>query len=187
MAGGAASPHPDATPYRSSVMLPDPLHPAVVHFPIVLMLLLPLAAGAGLWAIRRGAVAARAWAIPLTIAAVLTASSWVAVETGEGEEERVEDVVAESALHGHEEAAERFLLLSGAVLALAAAGMLRGTFGRLARLGATAAAVGLAGLGVQVGHSGGNLVYRDGAASAYTAGAAGATVAAEGERAERDD
>jgi len=168
-------------------MLPDPLHPAVVHFPIVLMILLPLAAAGALWAISRGVGTAKAWAIPLATAAALTASSWVAVETGEGEEEKVEQVVAESSLHGHEEAAERFLLLSGAVLALTAAGLLRGVPGRLARLGATAGALGLVVLGVQVGHSGGNLVYRDGAASAYTAGAPGAEVAADGERGGDDD
>ena len=34
-------------------MLPDPLHPAVVHFPIVLTFLLPLAALGALWRARR--------------------------------------------------------------------------------------------------------------------------------------
>jgi uncharacterized membrane protein len=187
MAGAGAVMHRASNPYRSSLMLPDPLHPAVVHFPIVLMVLLPLAAVGALWAISRGVRPAKAWAVPLAAAAALTASSWVAVETGEGEEEKVEQVVAESSLHGHEEAAERFLLLSGAVLALAAAGLLRGVPGGLARLGATAGALGLVVLGVRVGHSGGNLVYRDGAASAYTAGSPGAEVAADGERGETDD
>jgi uncharacterized membrane protein len=187
MAAANVVAHRDANPYRRSVMFPDPLHPAVVHFPIVLMILLPLAAAGALWAISRGVGTAKAWAIPLAAAAALTASSWVAVETGEGEEDKVEQVVAESSLHGHEEAAERFLLLSGAVLALAVAGLLRGVPGRVARLGTTAGALGLVVLGVQVGHSGGNLVYRDGAASAYSAGTPGAEVAADGERAEDDD
>ena len=34
-------------------MLPNPLHPAVVHFPIVLMFLLPISAGVALWALFR--------------------------------------------------------------------------------------------------------------------------------------
>ena len=144
-------------------MLPDPLHPAVVHFPIVLMLLLPLAAGGALYAIRRGAPAGRAWIVPVALAGALAASSWAAVETGEGEEDRVETAVSESSLHGHEEAAERFLLLSGAVLALMAAGLLHGVPGRAARVAGTVGALGLVVLGVQVGHTGGNLVYRDGA------------------------
>ena len=86
-------------------MLPDPLHPAVVHFPIVLVILLPIFALGALWAIRRGASARLAWAMPLAVAAALAASAWFAVETGEGQEERVESVLSESVLHEHEEAA----------------------------------------------------------------------------------
>lgn len=168
-------------------MLPDPLHPAVVHFPIVLMVLLPLAVAGGLWAIRRGVAPARAWAVPVIAAAALAASSWLAVETGEREEEKVEQVVAETSLHDHEEAAERFLALSAALLALTAAGLLRGPAGRFARFGAAAGAVALVAFGVQVGHSGGNLVYRDGAASAYTADLPpGVAARGEGEAREED-
>ena len=168
-------------------MLPDPLHPAVVHFPIVLMLLLPLLAAGALWFIHRGAGPARAWGIPVLAAAALSLSSWVAVETGEREEETVEPVVAESSLHDHEEAAERFLLLSGALLVLAATGLARGVVGRLARLGTTAGAIGLAALGAQVGHSGGNLVYRDGAASAYARAQSADARVADRPEAESDD
>lgn len=35
-------------------MLPQPLHPAVVHFPIVLAVLLPVVTLAGILAVRRG-------------------------------------------------------------------------------------------------------------------------------------
>ena len=98
-------------------MLPDPLHPAVIHFPIVLMVLLPLVAAWALWTIRRGARPAAAWLVPLVTAAALALSSWIAVETGEREEDRVERVVPEASMHGHEEAAERFHdLLSRVVL-----------------------------------------------------------------------
>jgi hypothetical protein len=102
------------------------------------------------------------------VAAALSLSSWVAVETGEGEEEKVETVVAESAIHQHEEGGERLLVLSG-VLLLVTAGELGGAPGRIARLGAIAGALALAAVVAQVGHTGGQLVYRDGAASAYTA------------------
>ena len=159
-------------------MWPDPLHPAVVHFPIVLMVLLPVVGGVALWAIRRGARPPVAWTVPVVAAAALALSSWVAVETGENEEDVVEPVVAEAAVHEHEEDAELFLVLSGALLLVTAAGLLRGAPGRAARLGAIAGAVGLAALGARVGHSGGNLVYRDGAASAYTEGPAGQIQAA---------
>lgn len=170
-------------------MLPDPLHPALVHFPIVLMVLLPLILIAGLWAIRRGSAPGRAWAVPVLAAAALAASSWVAVETGEREEEKVEEVVGEASLHEHEEAAERFLALSAVLLVITAAGLARGVPGRVARIAAAVGAVALVGFGVQVGHSGGNLVYRDGAASAYASPTpAGVAVRGEdpGEDSERE-
>ena len=148
-----------------------PLHPLVVHFPIVLSVLLPISVVVALWAIRRGTTARWAWALPVAVAAALTVSAWVASKTGEREEDRVERVVAERAIHGHEEAAERFLVLSGVLLLVAAVGLAPRALGEAARLVTAAGALGLLVAGVQVGHSGGELVYRHGAASAYTDGA----------------
>lgn len=145
-----------------------PLHPLVVHFPIVLAVLLPLSALVTLWAIRKGATARRAWLVPLGVAAALTVSAWVATQTGEDQEDRVERVVSENALHGHEEAGEQFLWLSGILVVVAGAGLLSGRAGRLARVATAVGAVALVASAVQVGHSGGELVYRHGAASAYT-------------------
>ncbi len=145
-------------------MLPDPLHPAVVHFPLVLVFLLPLfALGAG-WAIRRGAAVRWTWAIPLLMAAGLAGSAYVALRTGGAEEERVEGVVSESVLHEHEEAAERFLVLSGVLLLVAAAGLAPGNLGQAARLLTVVGSLGVAVAGVQVGAAGGELVYRHNAA-----------------------
>jgi uncharacterized membrane protein len=149
-------------------MLPDPLHPAVVHFPIVFMFLLPIAAAIALWAIRRGNRPRLAWAVPTGLALALTLSAWLAVETGDPQEERVEHVVGEGALHSHEERAERFLMLSGMLLLVSGA-------------------LGLAAVGAQVGHTGGKLVYQKGAASAYLPGAPGSGMATGDERTEHDD
>lgn len=148
-------------------MLPNPLHPALVHFPIVLMVLLPISAAVALWAIRRGVQPTRAWLVPTAFALGLALSAWVAVETGEGQEERVEQVVSEQAIDTHAEAAERFLLLSVAMAGLVAVGLLRNRAGSAARVVTVFAAAGLMVAGYQVGHSGGELVYRHGAASAY--------------------
>jgi len=89
-------------------MLPNPLHPAVVHFPVVLAFLLPLFVGGALWAIRRGANARRAWLVPLAVAVALSLSAWAAVQTGGAQGERVERVVSEQAIESHEEMAEAF-------------------------------------------------------------------------------
>lgn len=149
-------------------MLPNPLHPAIVHFPVVLAVLLPLFIAGGFWAMRRGASMRRAWLLPTVAAAALAGSAWLSVETGEEQGERVERVVAEAALDAHEDVAEAFLTGSAVVAVIAAAGLIGGVAGRAARLATVAGSLVLAGMVVKVGHTGGQLVYRYGAASAYT-------------------
>ncbi len=169
-------------------MLPDPLHPAVVHFPIVLSALLPIFALGALWANRRGAHSRWTWAIPLALSAVMTLSGWVSVEAGEDQGERVEDVVGESALHEHEEGGERFLVLSGLLLFVAAAGLIGGTVGTAGRYLTTAGSLVVLWAGVAVGSSGGALVYEHGAAAAYVTSPSGnAPTAAIQENHEEED
>jgi uncharacterized membrane protein len=148
-------------------MLPDPLHPAIVHFPVVLAFLLPISAVVAIWTIRRGAKVTRAWLVPLALAAGLALSSWVSVETGESQDEKIERVVQEQPLETHEEAAEAFLTGSIIVLVVTAAGFARGMMGRVGRVAATVGALALIAGATYVGHTGGELVYKYGAASAY--------------------
>ena len=149
-------------------MLPNPLHPAVVHFPVVLAFLLPLFVGGALWAIRRGANARRAWMVPLVGAVALALSAWAAVQTGGAQGDRVERVVPEQAIESHEEMAEAFLAASAALAVVALAGLIVGRPGKAARIVTGIGSLALIGLVARVGHSGGQLVYRYGAASAYT-------------------
>lgn len=149
-------------------MLPEPIHPMIVHFPIVFVTVLPLVALLALYAIHRGISARRAWTIPLVLAVLLSVSAFLAVRTGEAQEEVVEEVIGGQVLHGHEEAGERFLVFSGVLSVVALAGLLGGTPGRAARIVATGGAFVLLLAGIQVGHSGGELVYRHGAANAWT-------------------
>lgn len=162
-------------------MFPEPLHPAVVHFPIVFAVLLPISALVALWTIRRGATVRSAWLFPLVLAVALTGSSWVAIETGEAEEDRVEAIVGDAPVHAHEEAAERLLILSGLVALVAGVGMLSGPVGSAARLVATVGTVVVLAAGAQVGSLGGELVYEHGAAAAYSAPSAVPAWSSEGE------
>lgn len=154
-------------------MLPQPLHPAVVHFPIVLAFLLPLAAVWALIAMRRGVPGRPAWTPVGLLAALLFLSAWVSVKTGQDQEDTAEEVVGERAIHGHEEAAERFLIVSGVIFGLATLGLARGRAGSAGRIAAAAGSVVALAMVVQTGHSGGQLVYRHGAAQAYVRAAAG--------------
>lgn len=149
------------------IMIPDPLHPAIVHFPIVLAVLVPFLAAGAFWAIQSEWLPRRSWLGILILQVALVGTVWIATETGEHEEDRVERVVAERHIEEHEEASERFLALAALVLPLAAAGMLAGRVGAINRaLTIAFSLVALAAAGA-AGHSGGELVYRHGAAMAY--------------------
>jgi uncharacterized membrane protein len=169
-----------ATSTEDNTVIPSPLHPAVVHFPIVLMVFLPLIVAGVLWAIRRGAKP-RAWALVAITAGLLAASAFVAIRTGEAQEEKVEPVVSEQALHQHEEAADAFMLGAAVVLGLALVGFMRGNFGRAARLATLVGSLALVWLGWRVGDQGGKLVYQYGAGSAYSTTTQGGDVAPGGD------
>ena len=151
-----------------SSLIPTPLHPAVVHLPIALAVLVPLFAIGAVIAIARGAKPLSSWGITTALVAALALSSYVALETGEDQEDKVEAVVPEAAFETHEESAERFFQLTLIVLGISALGFLPRTAGTGARIVATAGTLALLVAGYQVGHSGGELVYTHGAASAYT-------------------
>lgn len=148
-------------------MLPDPLHPAVVHLPVALAVLVPLLAVLVIGAVRLGFLPARSWAVVGVLQVLLVGSAWVAVETGEEEEDRVEHVVAERHIETHEEAAERFLALAAWGLLAVGIGSLPGRIGAVGRILAVPVVLGVLAAGVSVGHSGGALVYEHGAGSAY--------------------
>lgn len=154
------------------IPFPSPLHPAVVHFPIVLLLLgLVLAVGA---------VFMRRWGLPWLAAVVLVvgaAGSIVATVTGGEDEEMVNESspATEQVLEAHEEWGEttRNAAVFAAVLAVVAAltANMRVVGRSLAILTAVVslfAAYSVA----QAGHYGGELVYRHGAGVSMTGGVA---------------
>jgi len=166
-------------------MLPDPLHPALVHFPLALAVLIPLFVIGAIVAMRRGVAARRAWSLVVALMVLLTASSFLAVKTGEDDEEAVEEVVDHDFIHEHEEKAELFRNLTLLTLVLGAAGLARGKVGGFSRGAATGMSFVLAGLAWGVGESGGDLVYEHGAANAYIEQSG--TAMPEGDHEEDDD
>ena len=156
------------------------LHPKVVHLPIALAVIMPLLTGGLALAWWRGWLQRRVWVVAIALQALLVASGFAAMETGEIDEERVESVVAERFIEAHEEAAEVFVWSSvGVFILVLGAGLVPKD--RIALVAATVATVGtvaVLGLGYRVGEAGGSLVYEHGAASAYTAGAPGSTAPA---------
>src|SRR5262245_37826998 len=107
-------------------MLPDPLHPAVVHFPVALSALTPLLAALILLAVRSGRLPPQSWAVVVLLQALLFGGAWLAHETGHHEEERAERVVDEALIEEHEKAADWVEWMSGAGLAVTLLGLARG-------------------------------------------------------------
>lgn len=171
-------------------MLPNPLHPAVVHFPIVLILIGAMVAVAAAFAPR--------WRLPLITAILLglgALGAIVAAQTGEeeGELANLNSEASETILDQHEDWAEttRTLAIVAALLAAVSVSLFR--FPRTARiLSAATALVALAASGAVAltGHYGGQLVYRHGVGINLEAGQADGlpvTFTGSGEDDEDDD
>ena len=140
--------------------IPEPLHPAVVHFPIALLIV-----GAGLSLL---AVIFRRWALPTALILVLgAAGAIVAVQTGEREEHRLPKATGEvhEAFENHEHAGKRARNFSLVAATLAVLSVLVARWRMLTRLIAAATAVAAlmtAWHVAQAGHYGGALVYEHG-------------------------
>jgi uncharacterized membrane protein len=145
-------------------------HPKVVHLPIALALLMPALAGGILLAWWRGWLPARTWVLVVALQGILVGSGFLALQSGEKEEDRVERVVPEAAVERHEEAAEIFVGASTGVLMLMALGLVFARTATGIRLAGVAAlgTVAVLATGYSVGKAGGELVYQHGAGSAYT-------------------
>jgi uncharacterized membrane protein len=143
-------------------MIPDPLHPAIVHFPIVLLLL-----GAPLALI---AIFLRRWHLPWLAALVLTAGalgSIAATWTGGQDEEVVGDLSEQSdaILDEHEEWGERtrnIAVLAAALALLSAALTKFPPVSIPVRVLTAIASLAAAFCVAQAGHYGGLLVYKHG-------------------------
>ena len=91
------------------------------------------------------------------------------MNTGEAQEERVEETVAEQYIESHEEAAEAFVWASALVLLLMAVPLVlpEGRARQAISLGAFLGTLIVFGFGYKTGEAGGRLVYQHGAAQVY--------------------
>jgi uncharacterized membrane protein len=139
-----------------------PLHPAVVHVPLGLALVMPILLGTLVWAIATNRLPGRTWLLALVLQGVVLGAAAVALRTGEQDEERVEGGAAEGAIEAHERAAQAFTVAAGATFAAAALALaLRNRRRPFLLAGATSVALSVAmlALGIQTGHRGGLLVH----------------------------
>ncbi len=145
-----------------------PWHPALVHFPVVLSLLVPPVILLIAIGIRAKLFPKTVWWVAVAFQSITFTSGIVAFQTGEDDERRMITNVPIALVHEHEEKASVFLWISGIGLATGIAGALltgtaRTVFLVLSLVLHTAGVVPV----IQAGKTGGQLVYVHGAADVY--------------------
>lgn len=150
-------------------MSSTPLHPAIVHLPLALSLLVPLLAIGVALAVHRGKLPRWVWGGVLGLQLMLVGSGFLAMRSGENDEEIVENVVSHDIIHEHEEKAELFVYTAAglSVLFLLGLALPRRSWRSGAMALAAVGSIGVGVLGLNTGHSGGELIYVHGAASAH--------------------
>ncbi|KAA0210453.1 hypothetical protein EDM80_13205 [bacterium] len=149
----------------------SPLHPVLVHLPLGLAVIMPLISAGVLLAWFKGWLNARAWAVVVLLQLALAVGGFAAMQSGERDEDNVERVVPESAMEAHEKAAQVFIWIATATLALSAAALVvpGEKFKQGVALATVAGTLGVLGAGYVTGKKGGELVYSHNAASVYAA------------------
>ncbi len=143
-----------------------PLHPIVVHFPIVLGALLPVLAILLWWAIKKWQWTPKVWALVSIVALVYSLSAVVAVQLGEEDEEKVEKVISEKVIEEHEEAGELIPWLAG-TLFLVSLGGFTVKYSKQAKVAMIVLSLVAVVPLINAGHTGGELVYEHGASIAH--------------------
>lgn len=143
-----------------------PLHPMIVHFPLVIAFLMPLTILYAIFIADKRNSSSRIWLGILITAVALSASSFLSLELGEGNEEIVEKVVSEHKIEDHSDYAENFTYSTVASVLLA--GMVFfGKFGNIPKFGLILTSFLTLMLAFPTGHSGAELVYKYNAGAAY--------------------
>lgn len=163
-----------------------PIHPAIVHVPLGVAMVLPFVALAVTLAVWRKRWPREALALVAGLQLVVAAGGFTAMWLGHADEKQAALTAPHAAIHEHEEAGEAFVWVAVGVLAVAIAALFvpQRLAPALAAL-TTAGTLAVAALGVNAGEKGGALVFHHGAAVHAVPLPPGATVPAAG--ADHDD
>jgi len=172
-------------PYKDGT----PFHPALVHLPLGVSLVLPLLAFLAAVAIWKGWVPKRTWWVIVLLQAMLAVGTFMTYQTGKHEKDLVGGIVDDAPVAAHEEAAEVFSVAVYATLVVSiAAGVAQASrLAPVAHLLVAALGLVIVFLGMRVGHLGGRLIYVHNAAQAHLPEATGAdTGDGDGEKKKAD-
>lgn len=148
--------------------LMEPLHPAIIHFPIVFSVLSPVILGLYFW-LAKGQTGGQVRFLLAGFFLAFSLLTFAALQTGETDEEIVEKVVPEKVIHEHEEMAETFMVLVSVLTALVVVhALLPAVYPTLALGLAFALSLGVLGTGLLTGKKGGVIAYEYGGAAAHS-------------------
>lgn len=139
----------------------------VVHFPMALAILQPLLILALIIGIKKEVFTRKSWWIAIGAQVILVLTTFVALQTGEIDEEIVESIVDESLIESHEDIAKLFFIFS--IVTLVSVILPAFLSDKMLGLGIVTLVLALVvlGVGIQVGKLGGELVYEHNAASVH--------------------
>lgn len=143
-----------------------PLHPALVHLPLGLGFVMPLILMVLFLGERKGVWETSSWLVGVFMQLMVSLSAVVAMNLGEREEELVESFISENIIEHHEEWGEFFVWSSFGLLGLLILAHLLKRF-PIVKIVSLIASVLFLVVIYETGHSGGELVYRYGAAQAF--------------------
>ena len=157
----------------------------IVHFPLALTFIVPILVVIFAIMIRMNKMNPKSWLIIVGLQMVIVGTGYIALESGETEEDQVEKVVSKNLIHEHEEAAEVFVGSTVVALVLSiAAFFVRKEIGFPLKIVISLIGLVSSYLSYRTGHLGGELVYKHGAASAYVLENSQALISAPGKRVE---
>ena len=143
-----------------------PLHPIVVHFPIAIGFLLPFLSLMLLILIKKNILPPMAWSIVVLLSGIYLGTAFIAEEMGERDEKKVEEVVGHDPLEEHEEKGELIPWIAATIFLISLTPLALNKKLEMQLLTIVISFVGLYPL-MEAGHTGGELVYKYGAAQAH--------------------
>lgn len=145
-----------------------PFHPIAAHFPIALTVIMPFLVLIFALMIKTGKMSSMAWLVIIGLQLFTTVSGYVALESGENEEDTVSRIVDKAIIHEHEEAAEIFVGVTVVTLVLSIATFfLKKEIQYLVQLAIVLLGLVNGYLAFRTGEQGGKIVYKYKAPNAY--------------------